>query len=185
MTQIITEAYLILARTYTPESDILLRAYGQAGQINVFVPSDLNLSAGLFEPANLIWMEFKQSGDWVILRDLKKVEMLSLIAFGDYEQYIWMCYILNFIRRWFFHFDRALFELIIEHLKKRVENFSIDSLRFELETLKVLGLYGKKSMPSSIKSEIDMIESGKLSNISTKIANEIRDYIYYQLSSLE
>ncbi|MEN3034601.1 MAG: hypothetical protein ABDH18_06400 [Aquificaceae bacterium] len=185
MTEIIAKAYLILSRAHTPESDIFLRVYGQAGQIRILVPSELNLSAGLFEPGNLIWIEIKQSGDWAVLKDISRVEMISLLALRDYERYLWICYIINFVKRWFYHFDKNLFEFILKQLKKQPSEPTIDRLKFELEAIEILGLYSDKNLPNQILNEIKLIKSGKLGPIKPEIVSKIREYIYSQLSTLE
>lgn len=152
--------FLILRRYRAGDFDIMLKAYGSCGIVKVFVSEGFSPERGLLgylEPFNLLSMVYKQSGDILILKDLIYVDFSSYLCLKDYSTYLWMNSLVSFVERWFIQYDPELFNMAIKYLKLKPRNPQTLLIKFQVEFLKIMGLYKEEIFEKDIAKILNLI----------------------------
>lgn len=183
--------FLVLHRYVVGDEDLMVKVYGIYGIIKVYVPKGLRSEEGFlgfFEPSNLLDITYRQSGDIVLLKDIRKVLFLSYLALESYRRFFWMSKVLEFINRWFFYYEPELFSLAVEHLTQNPRNHETYLLRFKLLFLKQMGLYRDSLFPASFRNILNSLVEGGIDperlRLPKGVVGEIDKVIESQLSSL-
>ncbi len=164
--------FLILRRFSVGDEDLLVKAYGPAGRVKLFVPKGASAEGGylgIFEPFNLVDVSYKQSGNVLLVGDVRKAFFLSYLALQDYSAFVWMSRVLEFVERWFIQYEPELFSLAVEYLQKHPENQDLAFLRFKLQFLLKLGLYKDSAFPVGVRAIAE-----RLLKENTEVLNRIR-----------
>lgn len=184
--------FLILRRFTVGDDDLLVKAYGQVGRVKLFVPKGASVEGGyvgLFEPFNIVDVSYKQSGQVLLVKDIRRVVFLSYLALQSYSGFIWMSRVGEFVEKWFFQYEPELFSLAIEYLQKEPNDHELGLLKLKLSYLQKIGLYKLESFQVGVRPIVNRLleeDISKLSRIrlSKKQVLEIEKTIDTQLSSL-
>ena len=152
--------FLILRRYGAGDFDIMLKTYGSCGIVKVFVSEGFSPERGLLgylEPFNLLSMVYQQSGDILIFKDLIYVDFSSYLCLKDYSTYLWMNSLASFVERWFIQYDPELFNMAIKYLKLKPRNPQTLLIKFQVEFLKIMGLYKEEIFEKDIAKILNLI----------------------------
>jgi len=150
--------------------DLIATLYGTSGKVNLFVKEGYlneNKFFGIFEPFNLVEIDFFQNGNLIIPNDILKVKRLSLFA-CDFKRFIYMSKVSKLILKYITFYDEELFYLILHNFIKDIKNVEAELLKFYLDFLKILGYEPKFLTTENIKGKflkIDL-EKGEISKNS-------------------
>lgn len=139
------------------EEDLLVRVYGTTGISTLLVRDGTLPQTGympIFEPFNVIRLYFRQSGNLLVLVDILKVEPYSYLSLQSYERCMWMYQILFFLYRWIRFYDPNLFELAKRYLTIFPKNPSTFYIRFQLDVLKIMGLFKEEAFGEELSSVV-------------------------------
>ncbi|RMH02738.1 MAG: hypothetical protein D6699_05640 [Aquificota bacterium] len=117
----------------------------------------------------MVDVSYKQSGNVLLVGDVRKVFSLSYLALQDYSTFVWMSRVLEFVERWFIQYEPELFSLAVEYLQKHPENQDLAFLRFKLQFLHKLGLYKDSAFPVGVRAIAE-----RLLKENTEVLNRIR-----------
>jgi len=183
--------FLVLRRLRGGDVDLIATLYGTLGRVNLFVKEGYlneNKFFGVFEPFNLIKVDFSQNGNLIIPNDVLKIKRLSLFA-CNFKRFIYMSKISKLILKYINFYDEELFYFILHNFIKDIKNVEASFLKFYIDFLRILGYKPKFLTTENIKGKflkIDL-EKGEISkngnytvnashlNILKKIY-EIKDY---------
>ena len=133
---------LVLKRIRAGDSDLLAKAYGPGGILNILVRDGFEPSCpmvGIFEPFNLVQADVVQKGDVLVPRDVIKVQHLSHLS-KDYERFVWMSWVCGFILRTVLFYDEKLFRLFLGYLlKEEITRRDLLRVKFKLDFLILSG----------------------------------------------
>lgn len=133
--------FLVLRRLRGGDVDLIATLYGTSGKVNLFVKEGYlngNKFFGIFEPFNLVKIDFSQNGKLIIPNDILRVKRLSLFA-CDFKRFIYMSKISKLILRYITFYDEEIFYLILHNFIKDIRNVEVALLKFYLDFLKILG----------------------------------------------
>ncbi len=137
---------LVLKRKRAGDQDILVKAYGQGGIIDLLVRDGLvsgHRFFGVFEPFNVMELDMSQRGGIALPNDVKNVRFLSYIA-RDYRRFLWMSWVAGFIMRTVHYYDERLFSLFLRYLTLSPEKKEhVLRIRLKLDYLELSGLKPK------------------------------------------
>ncbi|RMH80398.1 MAG: hypothetical protein D6674_04010 [Acidobacteria bacterium] len=183
--------FLVLHRYVVGDEDLMVKVYGTYGIMKVYVPKGLRSEEGFlgfFEPSNLLDITYRQWGDIVLLRDIRKVLFLSYLALESYRRFFWMSRVLEFINSWFFYYEPELFSLAVEYLTQNPKNHETHLLKFKLLFLKHMGLYRDSLFPANFREPLNSLVEGSIDperlKLPKRVIVEIDKVIESQLSSL-
>lgn len=109
---------LVLSRHRAGDSDLIARIYSRWGVGTLLVRDGLlpeNRFHGIFEPFNLMVLDFHQRGEVLIPEDFRDLIRYSLLS-SDYVRFLWMNHVCDFIIRKVRFYDERLFTRLIELL---------------------------------------------------------------------
>jgi len=137
---------LVLKRVIAGDQDLIAKAYGQGGILDILVRNGLlntNEFFSVFEPFNLVEVDLRQRGGVVIPNDVLGVERFSYLS-RDYLRYRWMCWVSLFVLKHIRFYDEKLFSLVLKALlaDPKGREWAL-RLRFKLEFLSASGLEPK------------------------------------------
>lgn len=137
---------LVLKRVIAGDQDLIAKAYGQGGILDILVRNGLlntNEFFSVFEPFNLVEVDLRQRGGVVIPNDVLGVERFSYLS-RDYLRYRWMCWVSLFVLKHIRFYDEKLFSLVLKALlaDPKGREWAM-RLRFKLEFLSASGLEPK------------------------------------------
>jgi len=134
---------LILKRLRAGDQDLLAKAYGPGGIIDLLVRDGLLCGSyffGVFEPFNVVTVDLSQKGDIVVPNDVVSVERLSYLS-ANFRRFLWMSWIAGFILRNVRFFDDKLFELFLSYMVKAVRGREeVYRIKLRLDYLDLSGL---------------------------------------------
>ncbi len=129
---------VVLKRIRAGDQDILVKAYGSGGTVDILVREgyiSTNRFFGVFEPFNLVELDLRQTSDVMIPNDVLEVKRLSYLC-SEYERFEWMCWVASFVLKHIRFYDEKLFHLIVESILTHPEGRErLLRTRFKLEYL--------------------------------------------------
>ncbi len=154
-------SFLILRRFRAGDEDLILKVYGEKGQLKILVPEALKVDRGLsgyVEPFNLIGAVCVQKGELLILKDITSAEFFSYLALRSYSRYVWMCQVVGFVERWFLHYDAELFGLALRYLTLDPADHQTLLLKFKLDFLRFMGLYKEDIFKEEVRGFVRKLQ---------------------------
>ena len=151
---------LVLRRVRAGDQDLLVRAYGPVGVMDLLVRDGLlNTSAffGVFEPFNVVEVDLSQRGEVAVPNDVMRVERLSYLC-ADFDRFRWMCWVARFVLRNVRFYDEKLFELFLSYLTVKGRREEVYRIKLKLEYLEASGLrprfLGAESLRGKVKVKL-------------------------------
>ena len=151
---------IVIKKILLGEWDLLAYAYGTVGRCKIFVKRGFHPEesfCGLFEPFNLLTIDYHQSGDLLILNDLVSAKLYSYLALKSYDRFFWMSKVLQTILRWVAYYDSSIFKLLQNFLLLDVKNHKVFDIKLKVSLIKAMGIY-KRVEDVSLASIIEKID---------------------------
>ncbi len=139
------KGFIVLKRSLGGDYDLLCTLYGSAGLISLYVRNALlpsNQFFGVFEPFNVVGLEFFQRGNLTLPLDVKWIKRYSYMA-KDYRRFIWMSNLAAFALKYLRFYDDRVYELLEKSLTRDISSPDLDILRFKLEFTRIYGILPK------------------------------------------
>ena len=147
---------IVLKRIRAGDEDLLIKGYGRSGLINLFVKEGLlenNRFFGVFEPFNLVYLDFSQRGSLALPNDIMGVDRISYLC-SDYERFLWMSWVAKFVIQHITYYDEKLFDLFRRYLlSDEYDHKETLRVKFKLDFLKVSGFepkFLKERIPAGV-----------------------------------
>ena len=158
---------LVLKRIKAGDQDLLAKVYGYGGVMSLLLRDGFEVGHrffGVFEPFNVVEVDLVQRGDIVLPNDVSRVDSFSMIA-SNFNRYLWMCWVANFILRRVRFYEEKLFNLFIYYITRDVRGRGeLYKLRLKLDFLKLSGLNPKFLSIDSFPSHSEIkVSDGSLS----------------------
>jgi len=168
--------FLVLRRVRGGDDDLVAKLYGTAGKVSLFVKEGYlveNKFFGIFEPFNLVKMDYYQSSGFIIPRDILEVKRFSYLA-RDLRRYLLMSYISQAILKHINFYDEEVFSLILKFFLKETKNPEASYFKFFLNLLKTLG-YEPLFLREKVKGKFTFLdlEKGSLSSSGVKVRSSL------------
>ncbi len=134
---------LVLSRHRSGDSDLIARIYSRFGVLRLLVRDGLEPSGrfhGVFEPFNMMTLDFFQRGEVVIPRDFKELRRYSLLS-ADYERFIWMSHVCRFVIYNVPFYEPLFFKKVIDFLLTDPSGrLEVLRIKLRLEFIKSAGI---------------------------------------------
>jgi len=168
--------FLVLRRLRGGDVDLVATLYGTSGKVTIFLRGGYlneNKLFGVFEPFNLVKIDFYQSSGLIIPRDIIEIKRFSYFA-KDLNKYFLMSYISQIVLRQINFYDEEVFSLILKFFLQETKNPEASFFKFFLELLKILG-YEPLFLRESVKGRLVFLdlEKGKVSNSGIQVRSNI------------
>ncbi|AAC07907.1 DNA repair protein RecO [Aquifex aeolicus] len=182
--------FLVLRRVRGGDVDLVATLYGTAGKVSLFLREGyLNEKKlfGVFEPFNLVKIDYYQSSGLIIPRDVLEVKRFSYFA-KDVKRYFLMSYISQTVLRHINFYDEELFSLILRFFLKETKNPEASYFKFFLNLLKTLG-YEPLFLRERVRGRYAFLdlEKGSLSSSGVKVRSSLLNLLkkIHQLEEYE
>ncbi len=165
---------LVLKRIRAGDQDLLAKAYGQGGVIDILVRDGfLNTHRffGLLEPFNVVVADLSQRGGIALLNDVGEVKFLSYLC-RDHERFLWFSWIANFILKHVRFYDEKLFNLFITYMLSRTMNRTL-RVRFKLDYLELSGLKPKFLEEGKLKGRLSLSDGSVSGRGELEVSEEV------------
>ena len=134
---------LVLTRRRAGDTDLIAKVYSHSGIADLLVRDALlpdHRFHGVFEPFNTMTLDYRQRGEIILPQDFTDLQPLSLLS-RDYDRFLWMSHVCDFILRHVRFYDHRLFENLLAFLKTPPRGrSSILSLLLRLSYIKFAGI---------------------------------------------
>ncbi|WP_461831294.1 DNA repair protein RecO [Aquifex sp.] len=157
--------FIVLRRVRGGDVDLVATLYGIYGKLTLFLKEGYlneNPLFGVFEPFNVVDIDFYQSGNIIIPNDVRKVRRFSYKA-KDYEQFIYMSKISEAVLKFVHSYDEKIYKLLFNELEKKVKNLNTSLLRFYINLIEILGYTPKFLYEGKIGQKVKInLENGEI-----------------------
>ncbi|WP_448588212.1 hypothetical protein [Thermocrinis sp.] len=152
---------IVLRKILVGEWDLLAYAYGTFGRGRILVRKGFypkNAYSAVFEPFNLLTLDYHQSGELLILNDVIDVEFYSYLALKDYRRFLWMSKVAHIIASWISYYDSNVFDLLQNYLRMDIKNYKVFEIKLKLELVRALGIYREDLFEGEMAKVVNEID---------------------------
>jgi len=151
---------LVVRKILVGEWDLLALVYGTVGKAKLLVRKGFHPNSAycsIFEPFNLMIIDYHQSGDLLILNDVKDVKFYSYLALRSYSRFLWMSKVVQNVVKWISYYDSSIFNLLKDYLILNIRNHKVFEIKLKLELVKSMGIYKEDVFEANVRQILNRI----------------------------